>query len=133
MSSRERGMGDVSAGDPTGEHPQITHLVKEYFDVCNTALARGADGDPRRTLLDFLEQFATGETISLEVSGTGAEPGPRYTTTFVNGRFSPVRAGGRERAAHFTLGREFLEDVARNAAHYVRNPEDLDWSWLSRG
>lgn len=122
--------GEDPAGDPSSARREIANLVKEYFNVCNAALAHGTDGALEHTLLNLLNQFASGDTIVLAVTGTGEAEPPTYTTRFIDGQFTPISEGAHDPEAHFSLDREFLETVSRDAEQFIAHPTRLDWSWV---
>jgi hypothetical protein len=118
------------AGDPSSEFREVTNLVKQYFNTCNAALSHGMDNTLSAPARELLTQLVTDETITLEVSETGEDTAPIYTTRFIDGQFTPIRGGPHGTETRFTLTQNFLKDVERNVDDYIRNPQKLDWSWL---
>lgn len=111
-----------------------THdLVKHYINICNAALAT-PDANPLVGLVEsVMTRAVSAETIHLEVVDDSGDTLGHYTTRFVDGRFMPVDEGIEEPDTRFTLSRSFLTEVVEDSDHYLAHPEDLDWSWLTRG
>jgi hypothetical protein len=112
---------------------ETLNLVKQYFNICNAALATHREKAAFGTVLALINRFASGDTITLQVIDDTPAPAGYYTTRFVDGQFTPVQPGEQHPDDRFTLHRRFLEDVVAHADHYVEHPEKLDWSWLRPG
>jgi hypothetical protein len=107
-------------------------LVKWYFNVSNTALAT-PNANPVVSLVESLVVKATpNRVITLEVVDDAGKPLGLYTTRFVDGQFGPVRQGEHDPETRFTLHRSFLRSVVEESDDYVKHPERLDWSWITR-
>ena len=112
---------------------ETLNLVKQYFNVCNAALSTHREKAAFGTVLALISRFTSGATITLQVIDDTPAPAGYYTTRFVDGQFTPVQVGEQRPDSRFTLHRDFLNEVAENAEHYVEHPEKLDWSWLRPG
>lgn len=110
---------------------ETTNLVKHYINICNTALAANRNGPVYGSLLALVNEFASGDAITLKVVDECGES-LYFTTRFIDGEFTPIREGEHDTDARFVLERSFLDSVVRNSDVYVKNPEKLDWSWLRR-
>lgn len=109
---------------------ETLNLVKQYFNICNAALATHREKAAFGTVLALINRFVSGTTITLEVVDDTPAPPGYYTTRFVDGQFTPVQPGEQHPDDRFTLHRRFLEEVVAHADHYIEHPEKLDWSWL---
>lgn len=109
---------------------RIRNLVKHYFNICNTALTQNKDSLIYGSVIAVINQFVSGQTISLRVVDDSETPVGYFTTGFVDGEFTPIREGEHGPDARFTLRQSFLEEVVSHADNYIAHPEKLDWSWL---
>jgi hypothetical protein len=112
---------------------ETLNLVKQYFNICNAALATHREKIAFGTVLALINSYASGSAITLQVIDDAPAPPSYYTTRFVDGEFTPVEVGEQNPDSRFTLNRSFLEDVAGRAGHFIEHPEQLDWSWLRPG
>lgn len=112
---------------------ETLNLVKQYFNICNAALATHREKAGFGTVLALVNRFASGDTIALRVVDDTPAPDSYYTTRFVDGQFTPVQPGKQHPDDRFTLHRRFLEEVANHADDFIEHPEKLDWSWLRPG
>lgn len=112
---------------------EVTNLVKHYFNICNTALAAHRDDAVYGSVLALLNQYASGDTITLKVVGEASREALYFTTRFIDGQFTPIREGEHDPDTGFVLEREFLETVVDRSDEYVDSPEKLDWSWVRGG
>lgn len=107
-------------------------LVKHYINICNTALVQRRDEFPYKQLIALMEQFFSGQTLTIRVEREEAQPNEYFTTGFVHGEFTPIREGVHGPDAQLSLNRHYLQEVVEHADEYIRRPERLDWSWLTR-
>lgn len=113
------------------EHMDPVNLATHYFNIANTALAERGREHPYSDIIALMNRLSSGQTISLRITDEKGEPIEHVTTGFVDGQFTPIRAGIHHPDAKFTLSRDFLEHVVAHSDEYVRHPERLDWSWLT--
>ncbi len=107
-------------------------LVKWYFNVCNTAIAT-PNANPVVSLVESLVVKATpNRVITLELVDDADKPLGRYTTRFVDGEFGSVQEGVHDPETRFTLRRSFLRSVVEESDDFIKHPERLDWSWMTR-
>lgn len=113
------------------EELNLLNLVKDYFNVCNTALSQRKGGLIFESVMGVLNEFVTGDSITLRVVDESGVVLGCYRTRFVDEQFTPVIEGKlTDPDARFILRRDFLEEVSLHRNSYVLNPEQLDWSWL---
>jgi len=97
------------------------NLVRQYFNICNIALARRRENPFSAGVQTLINKLDSGKVISLKVVDIPKEPGVPtgyYTTQYVDGRFTPVSEGEHHPDIRFTLRKSFLEDVVNNADEY---------------
>lgn len=112
---------------------ETLNLVKQYFNICNAALATHREKAAFGTVLALVNRYASGDVITLQVVDDTPAPDGYYTMRFVDGQFTPVQPGEQHSGNRFTLHRRFLEEVVSHAGYFIEHPEKLDWSWLRPG
>jgi hypothetical protein len=114
------------------QHLETRALVKHYINICNTALTQRGDEFPYKQVITLMDQFFSGETLTIKVEGAEGQSTEYFTTRFIHGEFTPIQTGVHDPDAQLSLQRSYLEEVMEHADDYIRRPERLDWSWITQ-
>lgn len=113
------------------ERQKIENLVKQYFNVCNDALARQRNAAPFREIITLINRIIDNEKyILLKVIDNQGAILAIFTIRFIVDRFELFETKAQHPDRQFVISKHHLEEVVDNANYYMKHPLKLDWDWL---
>jgi hypothetical protein len=112
----------------------VSTLFSMAIEVWDRAIRRHQSKFPYREILPRCEKALRGRNLLVQVYDNNPDrPVAHFQVRLENGLIRPVGEEQYEgEKASWRVSKEYLQDVAHNADHYVEHPAKLDWDWLTR-
>lgn len=108
-----------------------TQLLQRALDTINKAIAANSDEMPYRYILEAGDRYVDGMKMGIGIYDTDpSTPFAFYTIAFKDRQLKLVEHGKGENDLNWRVSVDYLEQLAKNKRHYVKNPVEIDLDWL---
>lgn len=106
-------------------------IVQRYVSICNVALFKNAKRFPFKQILEAAEKTSYGRMIEVEVYDLPSSD--KYVFSLAKGRIMAEKHDCGDSCkcdGKWSVSKDYLDNVIREAPLYIENPARIDWDWL---